>query len=364
MKIIQLLPELNEGGIERGVIDTNREFASLGHDSHVISAGGQMVKQLKQDGGNHHQLDICSKNIISAPLRSSKLSRLLEAVNPDIIHARSRVPAWLAHFANKKHKRPFITTVHGLNSVNRYSKIMTSGDRVICVSEVVRDHIHNHYKTDPSIIRVIQRGVDMNQFNPSQVDTARVCKLKDEFKLHGKLVITSVGRITMLKDYETFIQAMAKVCSKNPEAVGLIVGGYRKDKSSYFDSLQKLVAQHKLEDQIIFAGSQEDMPSIYKLSDIVVNASLKMGNMGRTVVEALALGTPVIATTFEGLHNLVEDDKNGYIIKNKDIDGLTDALLRTARASFSEETIRATVPDEYTLDQMVKRILSVYQELL
>ena len=106
------------------------------------------------------------------------------------------------------------------------------------------------------------------------------------------------------------------------------------------------------------------MPSIYKLSDIVVNASLKMGNMGRTVVEALALGTPVIATTFEGLHNLVEDDKNGYIINNKDIDGLTDALLRTARASFSEETIRATVPDEYTLDQMVKRILSVYQELL
>ena len=364
MKIIQLLPELNEGGIERGVIDTNREFASLGHDSHVISAGGQMVKQLKQDGGNHHQLDICSKNIISAPLRSSKLSRLLESVNPDIIHARSRVPAWLAHFANKKHKRPFITTVHGLNSVNSYSKIMTSGDRVICVSEVVREYIHNHYKTDPNIIRVIQRGVDMNQFNPSQVDTARVCKLKDEFKLHGKLVITSVGRITMLKDYETFIQAMAKVCSKTPEAVGLIVGGYRKDKSSYFDSLQKLVAQHKLQDQIIFTGSQEDMPPIYMLSDIVVNASLKMGNMGRTVVEALALDTPVIATTFEGLNNLIEDGKNGYVINNQDINGLTNALLRTTRAFFSEGTIRSTVPEEYTLDHMVQSILNVYRELL
>lgn len=364
MRIAQLLPELNEGGIERGVVETNREFTRLGHKSHIVSAGGRMVKQLKHDGGLHHQLDICSKNLITAPLRSSKLSRLLESVNPDIVHARSRVPAWLAHFANKKHKLPFITTVHGLNSVNRYSKIMTSGDRVICVSEVIRDYIHKHYNTDPNIIRVIQRGVDMNQFNPPQVDTARVYKLKDEFKLHGKLVITSVGRITMLKDYETFIQAMAKVCSKIPEAVGLIVGGYRKDKSSYFDSLQKLVAQYKLEDRIIFAGSQEDMPSIYMLSDIVVNASLKMGNMGRTVVEALALGTPVIATTFEGLHNLVEDDKNGYVINNQDINGLTDALLRAIRASFSEETIRSTIPEEYTLDHMVQSILSVYQELL
>ena len=364
MRVAQLLPELNEGGIERGVVETNREFTKLGHDSHVISAGGKMVKQLKQDGGNHHQLDICSKNIITAPLRSSKLSRLLKSFNPDIIHARSRVPAWLAHFANKKHKRPFITTVHGLNSVNRYSKIMTSGDRVICVSEVVRDYIHNHYKTDPNIIRVIQRGVDMNQFNPSQVDTARVCKLKDKFKLHGKLVITSVGRITMLKDYETFIQAMAKVCPKTPEAVGLIVGGYRKDKSSYFDSLQMLVAQHKLQDQIIFTGSQEDMPPIYMLSDIVVNASLKMGNMGRTVVEALALDTPVIATTFEGLNNLIEDGKNGYVINNQDINGLTNALLRTTRAFFSEGTIRSTVPEEYTLDHMVQSILNVYRELL
>jgi glycosyltransferase involved in cell wall biosynthesis len=100
------------------------------------------------------------------------------------------------------------------------------------------------------------------------------------------------------------------------------------------------------------------------LSDIVVNASLKMGNMGRTVVEALALGTPVIATTFEGLRNLVEDDKNGYVINNKNIDGLANALLRAIRTSFSVDAIRGTVPEEYTLDHMVQSILSVYQELL
>jgi glycosyltransferase involved in cell wall biosynthesis len=364
LKVIQLLPELNEGGVERGVLETNREFTQLGYDSHVISAGGRLIEELSNDGGQHHQLDICSKNILTAPLRSSRLSKRLDLIDPDIIHARSRVPAWLAHFANKKRKRPFVTTVHGLNSVNRYSKIMTTGDRVICVSEVVRDYIREHYNTDPNIIRVIQRGVDMNKFNPAQVDPTRVFQIRDKFNIHGKLVITSVGRITWLKDYETFIKAMAKVCQQTPEAVGLIVGGYRKDKSVYFESLKKLVADHKLEGRIIFAGSQEDMTSIYALSDIVVNASLKMGNMGRTVVEALALGTPVIATTFEGLRNLVEDDKNGYVINNKNIDGLANALLRAIRTSFSVDAIRGTVPEEYTLDHMVQSILSVYQELL
>ena len=363
MRIAQILPELNEGGVERGVVETNREFTLLGNDSHVISAGGRLVEQLVHGGGYHHELDVCSKNILTAPLRSSRLSKLMDLVNPDIIHARSRVPAWLAHFANKKRKRPFVTTVHGLNSVNRYSKIMTSGDRVICVSEVVRDYIIKNYNTDPNIIRVIQRGVDMNQFNPQQVDTASVSQLRDKFNLHGKLVITSVGRITWLKDYETFIKSMAKLCQHTPEAVGLIVGGYRKDKSDYFKSLQQLVADYKLEGRIIFTGSQEDIASIYNLSDIVVNASLKMGNMGRTVVEALAVGIPVIATTFEGLRNLVEDDKNGYVINNKDVDGLADALIRTLQASFTAEAIRATVPEEYTLDHMVKSILGVYQEL-
>lgn len=364
MKIAQLLPELNEGGIERGVVETNREFTQLGNDSHVISAGGRLVKQLECDGGHHHHLNICSKNILTSPIRVGELSKLLDSLNPDIIHARSRVPAWLTHFANKKLKRPFVTTVHGLNSVNRYSRIMTSGDRVICVSEVVRDYIMKHYKTDQSIIRVIQRGVDMNQFNLTQIDSSNINQLRDKFNLHGKLVISSIGRITWLKDYETFIQAVAKVCKEIPEVVGLVVGGYREDKSDYFASLQKLVTKNKIEDQIIFTGSQDDMPSIYALSDIVVNASLKMGNMGRTVVEALALGTPVIATTFEGLHNLIDNDKNGYIIETNDIEALSSALLRTIRESFSAEAIRASVPDEYTLEHMVQSILSVYRELL
>ena len=364
MKVIQLLPELNEGGVERGVVETNREFQKLGHKSHVVSAGGHMAETIKIDGGCHYTLDICSKNIISAPSRILKLRKLLNSVNPEIIHARSRIPAWLSHFANRKSRRPFVTTVHGLNSVNGYSKIMTSGDRVICVSEVIRDYIMQHYHISPKVIRVVQRGVDMDQFSPEKVDREKVSSLRSKLGLDGKFIVTSVGRITWLKDYETFIQSMARVCKNTPEAVGLIVGGYRKDKAEYFNSLKKIVSDLKMENHILFAGNQEDMLSVYALSDIIVNASLKMGNMGRTVVEALALGKPVMATTFKGLHNLIENEKNGRIIATRDINDLTDSLLIAMKTPYREDAIRSSIPAEYTLHHMVESILSVYREIV
>ena len=141
MRIVQLLPELNEGGVERGTMELSRELVKLGHESIVISAGGKLREQIEKDGGRHITFDICSKNPFTAPFRMIKLRKLLKELKPDILHARSRVPAWLTYLANKKLYFPFVTTVHGLNSINKYSEVMTKGDRVIAVSEVVRDYI-------------------------------------------------------------------------------------------------------------------------------------------------------------------------------------------------------------------------------
>ena len=144
----------------------------------------------------------------------------------------------------------------------------------------------------------------------------------------------------------------------------MIVGGYRKDKAEYFNSLKKIVSDLKMEKHIVFAGNQEDMLSVYALSDIIVNASLKMGNMGRTVVEALALGKPVMATTFKGLHNLIENEKNGRIIATRDVNDLTDSLLIAMKTPYSENVIRSSIPVEYTLHHMVEKVLSVYREIV
>ena len=181
------------------------------------------------------------------------------------------------------------------------------------------------------------------------------------YNLHNKYILASVGRVTWLKDYETFIKSIAIVKKEIPDVVGLIVGGVREDKSDYYQSLKKLTTDLGIENSIIFTGSQTKISEIYFLSDIVVNASLKMGNVGRTIVEALALNTPVIATTYDGLNNIVIDDVNGAIINVKDKEGLAQKIIKVKNQNFN--SIIDTIPKEFTLDSMVENTVRVYTEL-
>lgn len=361
MRIVQLLPALNEGGVERGVVELNREFVARGLQSIVISAGGRLVPRLVMDGGRHLQLDIASKNPLTAPWRAWHLRRLLNRLEPSIIHARSRVPAWLAVWANRGPRRPFVTTVHGLNSVNPYSRVMTYGDRVICVSEVVAAYVQEHYRVPGEKIRVIQRGVDWRVFDPAKVDLEFIRQFRAQYKLEGRKVALSVGRITWLKDYESFMDAIGLGRKSHPELVGVIVGGIAPGKEHYGEELRQRAAARGLGEHIIFAGSQTRMPELYALADVVVNVSLKMGNVGRTVAEGLAMNTPVLATTEKGLNNLVRDGVNGFIIPTRDpvaLAGRLEEALRLPRAQ-----IRATVPDEFKLERMVESTIGVYREL-
>jgi len=362
VRVIQLLPELNEGGVERGVVELNRELVKRGVESIVISAGGKQAGQIDADGGRHVTFDVASKNPLSAPLRILRLRKLFKELNPDILHARSRVPAWLSYLANKPLKIPFVTTVHGLNSVNRYSKIMTSGDRVIVVGDPVRDHIIRNYRFDQSKIRVIQRGVDLGCFDPEIVDADFIDSFKQQHDLNGKYIVASVGRVTWLKDYETFIAAISLLKNKIPTIVGLIVGGAREDKQDYLSGLKELAKTLGVEDRIVFAGSQARIAEVYALSDVLVNASLKMGNIGRTIVEAFALDTPVIATTYEGLTDLIEDGVNGYLIKTGDPEDLAEKIGLVRHGDFHD--IRNNLNPEYTLTTMVEKTLATYRELL
>lgn len=362
LRIVQLLPALNEGGIERGVVELNREFVERGIESVVVSSGGRLVPEIERHGGRHVTLDVAAKNPLTFPSRVLRLRRAFRELQPSVVHARSRVPAWLCVLANRCPRFPFVTTVHGLNSVNPYSRVMTFGDRVICVSEVVSAHVQQHYRLDPARITVIQRGVDLNLFDPARADTDFIEQFRTKHRLENRKVIMSVGRITWLKDYESFIEAIAKVRETRPEVVGVIVGGVVPEKRRYFGDLRARVARSGLQDGVVFAGSQSRMPELYALADVLVNASLKMGNMGRTVAEALAMNTPVLATTEKGLRNLVRDGVNGYVINTHDPADLASKMLRALE--LSRDGVRETIPREYTLDCMVEQTLEVYRDLL
>lgn len=362
MRIVQLVPDLEEGGVERGVVELNRELVAKGVENIVISRGGKLVAEIEKYHGRHITMDVGSKNPLTAPIRAWQLRRIFRDLQPSIIHARSRVPAWLCVLANRRPRFPFVTSVHGSYSVNHYSRVMTSGDRVICVSEVLSEYAQENYQTDPDKITVIQRGVDIRAFDPKRVDSQFISEFKRQYGLTNRKVILSVGRITRLKDFESFIDAIAVIRKSKSDIVGLIVGGVSPDKQAYSQELKARTKQLGIKDHIVFAGSQSRMPEIYALADVIVNASLKMCNVGRTVVEGLAMNTPVLATTEEGLINLVRDGINGFIIKTSNPEDLAAKAIKSL--ALSPESIRESIPEEYTLDYMVEKTLSVYRGLL
>jgi glycosyltransferase involved in cell wall biosynthesis len=390
MHIVQLLPELNQGGVERGTVELSRELVKRGHRSTVISAGGSQAAQIEQDGGKHITLDVCSKNPLTFPFRVLALRRILqnlmresnvesqksnaERVQPKIVnrqspianslilHARSRVPAWLCCFANRKLDIPFVTTVHGFNSVSRYSAIMARGDAVICVSNPVKEYIRKNYGTPDEKITVIHRGIDPAEFDPAKLDQIWINAFKTKYDLDGKFIITTVGRITELKDYETFIRAVADCSREMPDICGLIVGGVRHDKQAYYERLQALVKQLGAEKRIVFAGSHDRMPEIYALSDVLVSSSKKPEAFGRSLIEAMAMNTPVIATRHGGALDIIEEGSNGFLFAPGDATGLAQVLRKQREIQHIE--LRERILSRFTLDGMVKKTIAVYSNLL
>lgn len=361
MKIVQILPRLNEGGVERGTMELSREFAKRGHESIVISCGGKLVSQIEADGGKHIKLDVCSKNIFTTPWRVYKLYKTLQELKPDIVHVRSRVPAWLTYFANKSLKLPIVSTVHGFNSVNFYSSIMTKADTVICVSNSIKNYIQKHYNTAEETIIIIPRGIDLKLFNPNNTDKQFILDFIKQYELDDKLIVSTIGRVTQLKDIETFISAVAKLKEKIPNIKALIVGGVQKDKQSYFQDLKKLVKELELENEVIFTGSQNKVAEIYALSDVVVSGSKKPESFGRSVAEAIAMSTPVIATNHGGVKDIIIDGVNGFFFNVGDETELANKILHAKKLSFNGYDY---ISNNFSLEQMVKKTLKVYKDLV
>jgi len=361
MRIVQVIPELNEGGVERGVVELNREFVKKGIDSFVISAGGKLENQINLDGGNHVKFDVCSKNIFTAFSRVNALKKILKEIKPDIIHVRSRVPAWLVYFANKKLNIKVVSTVHGFNSVGFYSSIMQKSDAVICVSNSIKEYIQKHYQTPESKITVIPRGIDLELFNPKNIDDSFIENFKKEFDLENKFIVSSVGRVTQLKDYETFIKAILLVKKEIPNIVGLIVGGVRSDKEDYLNSLKSLIKELSLEDNIIFTGSQSKIEQIYALSDVVISSSKKPESFGRAVAEAICMNKAVIATNHGGVKDIIIENENGFFFEVGNDKELANNILKSKKLSFDGYNY---ISNNFSLENMLDKTIAVYKKVL
>lgn len=358
MKIVQILPELNEGGVERGTVESSREYVKKGIESIVISNGGKLASQIEKDGGKHYSFDVCSKNIFTVPTRVTSLKKILKDINPDIIHVRSRVPAWLVYFAKKNLKAKIVSTVHGFNSVGFYSSIMTKADHVICVSNSIKEYIQRNYKTPSEIISVIPRGIDTKLFNKNNLDKEFLDNFKDEYDLNDKFIVSIVGRVTQLKDYETFIKAILGVKKSIKNVKAIIVGGVREDKEDYFNSLKKLINELDLEENISFTGSQNKIAEVYALSNVVVSSSKKPESFGRAVAEAIALNTPVVATNHGGVKDIIIENENGFFFEIGDSEELSKKIIKCNQLKFDGLNY---IKSNFSLENMIEKTIDVYK---
>lgn len=361
LTVVQLLPALESGGVERSTLEIAEALVRAGHRAVVVSRGGRLVPSLEAIGAKHVALDIGSKSLLS--LRHvPALRRLFERERVDIVHARSRVPAWLARFALRGGGAHFVTTVHGLNSPSRYSAVMASGERVICVSETVRAHVLRHYpQVDASRLRVIPRGIDPAAFPraplPDAAARAEAAARHPQLCGGGPLLLMP-GRGTRLKGHADALALLARLRGDGTDARLWMPGALDPSRARYVAELEATARALGVADAVAVTAPTATMPRAYAGSDLVLQLSRKPEAFGRTVLEAVASGRAVAGWDHGGVgEQLAQWWPQGAVAPFDPA-----ALAANVAAQLARRAAPAvTMPD--TLRAMQEATLSLYVEL-
>lgn len=358
LTVVQLLPALHSGGVERSTLEIADALVAAGHASHVVSAGGRLLPTLEASGSTHHTLAIGAK-ALATPLKVFALRRLLRELRPDIVHARSRLPAWLALAALRGlAPRPaFVTTVHGLNSPGVYSGVMTRGDAVICVSDTVRDYVRSHWPDAAPRITVIPRGVDVVQFprHPRPDAAARAAVLAElGLPLHTRLLLMP-GRGTRLKGHATAVRLLAGLHSEGVPAALWLLGAEEPGREDYLAELRALAASLGVEAALRASPPRAAVVPAYAAADLVLQLSEKPEAFGRTVVEALAVGAPVLGWDHGGVGEQLAALQPSGAVPFSD-----DARLRDRALALLATPPAPPLAIPYTLAAMQQATLDLY----
>lgn len=299
MKVVQVLPALELGGVERGTLEIADGLVKAGHESVVISAGGRLVRQLEESGSRHLNWNLGRKSLLTL-LQVRPLRKWLEKERPDIVHVRSRMPAWIVWLAwrgmDPKTRPRFITTLHGMHSINRYSAIMGKGERVIAVSETAKRYLLNNFpEVDPEKVIVIHRGIDPKEFPRGFTPSNEWLETfyTENPQARDKFLICFPGRITRWKGHLDLIEIIDRLKHDIPNVHALIIGS--DPKGSFLAEVKDAIETRSLTHYFSFLGTRSDMKELYAVSDVMLSlTSTTAEAFGRTVVECLSIGTPVV----------------------------------------------------------------------
>ncbi len=370
--VVQIIPELETGGAEQGTIDVAVAIKKYGWKSIVVSHGGAKVADLQRAHVEHVTLPVHSKNPWTILRNAKRIERLVRADGVDIIHVRSRAPAWSALLAARRTGRPLVTTFHGTyNAGNRlkhlYNSAMVRGDRVIAISNFIADHVRERFNVDDSRLVTVPRGINLERFDPATVTAERMIKLSTEWRLpDGAEVAMLPGRLTRWKGHMVLLEALEEI---GRDGVFALIVGDDQGRTEYRGELEAKIKALKVEDRVRIIDTCKDMPAAYMLADVVVSASTDPEAFGRVPVEAQAMGRPLVATRHGGARETVDDGKTGWLVRPNDSKalawGIRAALQMDAekRAEMAE-LARAWVEERFTVDRMCAETMAVYRSLL
>lgn len=370
--ILQIVPRLDIGGAERGTVDIARAVVEAGGTAIVVSQGGVLETELLRAKARHIVLPVASKSPFTIQRNIGRLVDLIRAEDVDLVHVRSRAPAWSALAAARRTGRPLVTTFHapynaGGSLKRRYNGIMARGDRVIAISDFIARHVRETYGVGEDRLRRIHRGVDVVGFDPSAVSSERVASLAARWNLpDGVPVVMLPGRLARWKGQTVMVEAMDQLTRK--DVVCLLVGvgsgsdGLRRE-------IEQMIAARGLASRVVPIDGCQDMAAAYRLADVVVSASTDPEGFGRVAVEAQAMGVPVVATNHGAALETVEPGVTGWLVPPGDPRALAHAV--DAALDLGEEArvrlaaiARARVVERFSRARMCAETLAVYRELL
>ena len=370
--VLQVLPHLNSGGLVSGAIEISLSLINNNFNSYVLTKGGRREREIVRAGGILFKMNVASKNPIVMFKNIYKIIKIIKDYKIDIIHTRSRAPAWSAYFAAKKMNIPFITTFHGTYGINNrikkiYNSIMVRGDKVIAISAFIKNHIISNYNVDEDRVETIPRGIDISVFNSENVSNERLIFLTNKFNIiSDSYVILLPGRITRWKGHILLIKAIAEL--KRKDLLCIFVGD-SQGRTKYVAELHNLINKYELSDKFRIVENQIDMSAIYKLSDIVISASTDPEAFGRVIAEAQAMGRLTIAADHGGASEIIVDGVTGWLFEANNSSALAKKIDYALNISLEDRNIMAInsverIKKNFNNKFMSLRTIKVYKDIL
>jgi len=370
--VLQVLPHLNSGGLVSGAVEISLSLIKNNFNSYVLTKGGRREREIVRGGGILLKIDVASKNPIVMFKNIFKIIKIIKDYKIDIIHTRSRAPAWSAYFAAKKMNIPFITTFHGTYGINNrikkiYNSIMVRGDKVIAISAFIKNHIISNYNVDEDRVETIPRGIDISVFNSENVSNERLIYFTNKFNImDNSYVILLPGRITRWKGHILLIKAIAEL--KRKDLLCIFVGD-SQGRTKYVAELHNLINKYELSDKFRIAENQIDMSAIYKLSDIVISASTDPEAFGRVIAEAQAMGRLTIAADHGGASEIIVDGVTGWLFEANNSSALAKKIDYALNISLEDRNIMAInsverIKKNFNNKFMSLRTIKVYKDIL